>query len=182
MEIHAAQKEVRTVFIGGFVGQLVSSVLWGLSAAFTTWHSQRLGIQVLILGGFLIFPAIQLVLRLMHRPHALSAQNPMGQLAMQIAFTLPLSLPLVGAAALVRIAWFYPAFMIVLGAHYLPFAFLYGMRMFFALCGLLVGAGVIIGLYCPAPASLGAWVTAIILLVFAFLGRGLLSQELSRPS
>ncbi len=41
-----------------------------------------------------------------------------------MAFTLPLSLPVVGAAALYRLEWFYPAFMVVLGAHYLAFAFL----------------------------------------------------------
>ncbi len=48
-------------------------------------------------------------------------------LGMQAAFTLPLSLPVVLAIAAVRPRWFYPAFMILLGAHYLPFVFMYGM-------------------------------------------------------
>jgi hypothetical protein len=37
--------------------------------------------------------------------------------------------------------------MVVLGAHYLPFAFLYGMRILAALAALLVGGGVIIAMY-----------------------------------
>ena len=177
MEIHSAQKEVRTVFIGGFVGQLISSILWLLSAIFATWHSQKLGITVLVLGGFFILPTLQLVLRLMKRPHTLSSQNPMGQLAMQVAFTLPLSLPLVAAASLHRIEWFYPAFMITLGAHYLPFTFLYGMRMFIPLCGLLVSVGLLIGLYLPSSTTFGAWITFIILFIFAFIGRFIVSRE-----
>jgi len=48
-----------------------------------------------------------------------------------VAFALLRSLPVVGAAARCRIEWFYPAFMVMLGAHCLPFVFLCGMRMFF---------------------------------------------------
>jgi len=49
---------------------------------------------------------------------------------MQIAFVLPLSMPLLLPVSLYRLNWFFPAMMILLGAHYLPFVFLYGMRMF----------------------------------------------------
>jgi hypothetical protein len=35
----------------------------------------------------------------------------------------------------------------------------------------LVAGGVVIGLYVPEPFSLGGWVTAAVLLVFAFIGR-----------
>lgn len=40
----------------------------------------------------------------------------MNGLAVQIAFTVPFSLPLVAAATLYRLNWFYPAFMIGVGA------------------------------------------------------------------
>jgi len=89
---------------------------------------------------------------------------------MQVAFVLPLTLPVVGAAALYRLDWFYPAFMIVLGAHYLPFVFLYGMRMFAVLTALLVTAGVVLALYLPLGFSAGAWITAGLLLSFAVVG------------
>ncbi|HEX2455050.1 MAG TPA: hypothetical protein VHI99_15215 [Vicinamibacterales bacterium] len=66
----------------------------------------------------------------------------MGQLSMQVAFTIPANLFVVAGATLYRLNWFYPACMIVLGAHYLPFVFLYGLWQFWVLGALLVGGGV----------------------------------------
>jgi len=171
MQISDAQRDVRTVFMGGFAGQLVSSILWGASAATLTWYSFRAGVLVLVVGGIFIFPLTQMLLRLMGRPHSLPGGHPMNSLAMQIAFTVPLSIPLVMAAALHRHSWFYPAFMIVVGCHYLPFIFLYGMWQFGVLAALLIGSGLLIGLYLPTALALGGWLTAAILLVFAFVGR-----------
>jgi hypothetical protein len=171
MEIKQAQKDVRDTFVGGFAGQLVSSVLWGTSAAACTWHSFHLGEIILVVCGFLIFPLIQLLLRSLGHAYALPKGHPMNALAIQIAFTVGLMLPvLIGIAAL-RPAWFYPAFMIALGAHYLPFVFLYGMWQFAGLCAALVVSGVVIGMYLPNPLSLGAWLTATLLFLFAFVGR-----------
>jgi hypothetical protein len=67
--------------------------------------------------------------------------------------------------------WFYPALMIVLGAHYLPFMFSYGMKLFGALAGVLIGVGVVLGMRVPNRPLVGAWTTAVVLLVFAFVGR-----------
>ena len=88
---------------------------------------------------------------------------------MQAAFVLPASMPLVVPVSLYRLNWFYPAMMILLGAHYLPFMFLYGMRVFGLLATLLVGGGIAIALYLPLNFSIGAWYTGVILLVFALL-------------
>lgn len=177
MKISDAQQEVRLVYLGGFAGQLVSSGVWFVSAALATWSAPAHGIVALVLGGFFIFPLTQLLLRLMGGPASLAATNPMRHLAMQVAFTLPLNLPLVAAATMYRLNWFYPAFMIALGAHYLPFIFLYGMWQFGILAAVLVGGGIAIGLYLPEAFGLGAWFTAIALLVFAFIGRNVALQK-----
>jgi len=171
MEIAQAQKDVRRTFLGGFAGQLVSAVLWGVSAAACTWHSLYSGELILLVGGFLIFPMTQLLLRGMGNAYALPKGHPMNALGIQVAFSLPLTLPVVIGIAALRPAWFYPAFMITLGAHYLPFVFLYGMWQFASLCAILVTSGVVIGMYLPTPLCLGAWLTAAILLIFAFVGR-----------
>ncbi|MGH7495405.1 MAG: DUF7010 family protein [bacterium] len=178
MSIRDAQREVRSVFLGGFAGQLVSSGVWFLSAALATWNSEVRGIYALVFGGFFIFPLTQLLLRIMGRRSALDPGNPMRQLAMQVAFTLPLNLLLVAAATVHRLNWFYPAFMIALGAHYLPFMFLYGMWQFGALAAVLVGAGLTIGLYLRDTFVLGGWFTAFALLLFAFIGRSVALREL----
>lgn len=171
MEISKAQRDVRQTCEGGFYGQIVSAALWASSAVAATWYTERAAILVLVIGGFLIFPLTTLMLRLAGRPATLEAGHPMNALAMQIAFTLPLCLPLVGAAAMYRISWFYPAFMIVLGAHYLPFTFLYGMRMFAGLCGVLVGAGLTLAMWGSDLFSPGAWITTGILVLAAIAGR-----------
>ena len=171
MEIAQAQRDVRTTFEGGFVGGLVSGTLWAVSAALATWSSPRNAILSLVIGGFFIFPLTQLALRLMGRPSALPKGHPMNALAMQVAFTLPLGLPLIAAATLYRRDWFYPAFMIAVGAHYLPFVFLYGMWQFYVLAAVLVGAGFVLGAYLPLPFPTGGWITSVVLVAFAFVGK-----------
>jgi hypothetical protein len=182
VDISDAQKEVRSVFLGGFAGQLVSSLVWFASAVLSLWYAPRISISVLVLGGIFIFPMTQLVLRLMGRPASLPKGHPMNALAMQIAFTVPCSLPLVAAASLYRLNWFYPAFMIVVGAHYLPFVFLYGMWQFAVLAGLLIGGGLLIGVYFSSTFAVGGWFTALALLTFAFVGRQVAQQQATRHS
>lgn len=177
MYVADAQREIRQAYMGGFMGQLVSGLLWLASAAFATWSSPRTGIILIVLGGFFIFPLTRLGLALVRRPVVITPGNPLNALGMQVAFTLPLSLPVVGAAALYRLDWFYPAFMIILGAHYLPFVFLYGMRMFALLTALLVSAGIVLALYLPLSFAAGAWVTAALLLTFAIAGRWVAARE-----
>jgi hypothetical protein len=177
MLVKDAQKEVRTVFIGGFVGQLVSSTLWLVSAALGTWVSPRAAICELVCCGFFIFAITQLLLRISRRPASLRRENPLWFLGMQVAFVLPLSMLLLVPVCELRLGLFYPALMILLGAHYLPFTFMYGMRMFLLLAAILIGAGVVIGMYFPAPFSLGGWVGGVTLLFFAFLGRALVDPK-----
>lgn len=177
MDVAGAQRDVRHTFRGGFAGQLVSGMLWSASAAVGTWGTPRAAIALLVVGGFFIFPLTRLVLRGMGGPSSLRPGNPLNALGMQVAFVLPLTLPLVAAAALHRLNWFYPAFMIALGAHYLPFVFLYGMRLFWALAAVLVGGGVLLGLYVQDTFALGAWLTGAVLLCFAVLGLQVVQRE-----
>jgi hypothetical protein len=179
MHIADAQRDVRTSYLGGFAGQFVSALIWGASAALGTWSTHRAAILSLVVGGMFIYPLTLLVLRLMGRPVSLPRSFPTNSLARQIAFTVPLNLPLAGAATLYHVNWFYPAVMIVVGTHYLPFTFLYGMRQFLALGAALITGGLLIGLYIPTPFSLGGWLTAALLLVFAITGRITATGELS---
>jgi hypothetical protein len=177
MTISEAQREVRTHFSGGFYGQLVSGVLWSISAALATWSSPRAAITTLVAGGFFIFPITELLIRLSGQKQRLSADNTLRELGMQVAFVLPLSMPLLLPVGLYRLNWFYPAMMLLLGAHYLPFVFLYGMQMFAALAAILVGAGVVIAMYAPHTFSTGAWFTAATLLAFAAIGKAHASRS-----
>lgn len=182
MDVQDAQREVRTVFVGGFWGQLVSSAIWLASAALGVWVSPRAAIITLVFGGFFIFPITQLLLRLTRGRASLSSDNPLWHLGWQVAFMLPLSMLLLVPVTAFRLNWFYPALMILLGAHYLPFVFMYGMRMFIALCAILVGSGVIIALHFAGSFSLGGWICGLALFIFAWLGRATVQSEARRKT
>ena len=177
MKVADAQQQVRSMYLGGLIGQLVSAAVWVCSATFASQQSMKAGIIAMVVGGFFIFPMTQLVLKLTGRPAALPAENPLKELAVEVAVIAPLMLPLAGAAALYRIEWFYPAMMIAVGAHYLPFAFLYGMRHFIALAVAMITAGLLVGIYAPQLSIIAAWSTAAMLIIAAFVGFHTWRQE-----
>jgi hypothetical protein len=177
-----AQREMRTRFVGGFYGQLVSAVLWIVSAGLATWRSPRAGIATIVFGGFFIFPVTELLIRAAGERTPLSSANTLRHLGMQVAFVLPLCMPLLVAVSLFRLNWFYPALMILVGAHYLPFVFLYGMPMFAVLSGMLVAGGVLIAMYGATSFSTGAWVTGGVLLIFSAIGRIAADREWRRAN
>jgi len=177
MLVADAQREVRLTFMGGFPGQVVSGTMWLVSAALGTWGSTQNAILVLVVGGAFIFPLTQLLLRAMGRRASLDPGNPLAGLAMQIAFTIPLSLPLIGAATIHRLDWFFPAFLVVVGAHYLPFVFLYGMWSFALLAAILIFGGTWIGVTMSGAFSVGGWFGGAAILAFAVLGLILAGRE-----
>lgn len=177
MNIIDAQREMRSAFLGGFAGQLVSGLIWLVASAISVWVAPLYGMAVLFFGSMLIFPLTQLVVRWLGRPGKTNPGNGLWPLGSQIAFTVPLNFLLVGAATLYRETWFFPAAMIVIGSHYLPFITLYGMKMFGLLAALLVLGGFALGIYIPGMFSLGGWLTGILLIIFAFAGRQIVLNE-----
>jgi hypothetical protein len=177
VNILEAQREMRSAFLGGFAGQLVSGLLWLIAAALGAWVAPGYGMAALFFGSMAIFPLTQMGVRLMGRPGKVSPENRLWGLGPQIAFTVPLNFLLVGAATLYRESWFFPAAMIVVGSHYLPFISLYGMKLFGVLAGLLVIAGAGLALFGPEVFSLGGWLAGVILIAFAFAGRAAVLRE-----
>ena len=60
MDIQDAQRESRSVYIGGFWGQLVSSIIWLVSAALGTWVTPKASI---LAAGKLLPPLAALATR-----------------------------------------------------------------------------------------------------------------------
>lgn len=177
MNFKEYQFEMRSAFLGGFGGQLVSGIIWLVAAVISLLTKPTIGMAALFFGSMFIFPLTQLVVRLIGRPGKVSNQNGLWMLGSQTAFTVPINFLLVGAATLYKTEWFFPAAMIVVGSHYLPFITLYGMRMFGILAAVLVMAGAGLALYGPPIFSLGGWFTGVMLIVFAFLGRATVLKE-----
>ena len=177
MNIRDAQREVRSVYIGGFGGQLVSSVIWLASAALGTWVTPKASILAAVIGGFFIFPLTQMLLHLSGRPASVSKENQFHYLGMQVALVLPFSMLLLVPVGRYNLNLFFPALMVLLGAHYLPFATLYGMRVFLLLAGILMAAGIVVAHYFSGTFSLGAWIGGLVLFVFAWIGRSIAVGE-----
>jgi hypothetical protein len=165
MTIEEAQREVREVYRNGAFGGFVAAALWLASAAAGTWGSKNAAVLVLVFGGFFIYPLTQLALKAAGGQASLRPENPLRFLAMQVAFMVPLCIPLILALTREHANWFYPGFMVVVGAHYLPFVFLYGMPPFWALGGVLVGLGWLLGYHSPSF-TLGGWISGALFLIF----------------
>jgi hypothetical protein len=152
------------------------------SATLGTWVTPKASILTVIIGGFFIFPLTQMLLRLSGRHASVSRENSFNSLGMQVAFVLPFSMLLLVPVGLYQLNWFFPALMVLVGAHYLPFATLYGMRMFLFLAGILIAMGVVIAHYFSGTFSLGAWCGGLALFAFAWIGRSIATAEASAPS
>jgi hypothetical protein len=179
MDVQEAQREVRSVYIGGFWGQLLYSIIWLASAAMGTWVTPKASILTIVIGGAFIFPLIKMLLRLSGRPASVSKENPFNILGMQVALVAPFSMLLLIPVALYNLNWFFPALMVLIGAHYLPFATLYGMRMFLFLAGILMAEGVVVVHYFSGTFTPGAWIAGLTLFVFAWIGRSIATNEAS---
>ena len=155
MDLSNCQREMRNAFLGGFAGQLISGLIWLVAAVASVWLQPHAGMAVLFFGSMLIFPLTQITLQLMGSPAKVSAENGLWGLGSQIAFTVPINFLLVGAATLYHEDCFFPAAMIIVGAHYLPFVTLYGMKMFAVLTGITVVAGTGLAMCAPDIFSLG---------------------------
>jgi hypothetical protein len=177
MLVQDAQREVQTVFVGGFWGRLVSSIIWLASAALATWVRPAAGIWAVVVGGFFIYPLTQLLLGLSGGRASVARDNPLGKLGMQIAFAGGVPMLLLVPVTEFRLTSFYPALMVIMGAHYFPFTFLYGMRIFMPLGAALAGCGVVIAFYAPGSFSRGGWIGGCILFVFAWIGRIAVAAE-----
>ena len=166
MQIEQAQADVRRIYRGGFSGPLVSSLVWFAAAAVSQSGSPSSAMLVLFVGGMLIFPLLSLVLKFMGGPASLPKGHPSIALAMQAAFTLPPGLLVAIALGLYEPALFFPASLVIVGAHYLVFISLYGMRLWGALAAVLIAVGTA-SFWLPDLAAISGWVGAAVLLVFS---------------
>jgi hypothetical protein len=180
MQLDEAQREVREVYLGGWVGAFASAAVWLASAALATWSSRTNGALAIIFGGMFIFPLTMLALRALGRRATLRPENPLGLLAMQVAFTVPLSIPLVLAASQGKPEWFYAGFLIVVGAHYLPFVTLYGQPAFYPVAGIMVGLGFALPKLRPGEFAFGGWVGGVFFVLLGFVLAALHARESRR--
>lgn len=163
-----AQREMRFVYYGGAPGMLTSAAVWLTAGIVSLLVSPERAVWTLFIGGMLIHPISILLTKLMGRSGKHSPGNPFGTLAIATTFWLVLSLPLAYAVSLIRIEWFFPAMLFVIGGRYLTFSTIFGARIFWACGAALALAGYALAHFNTAP-EFGAFTGAAIEAIFAFV-------------
>lgn len=168
--------ELRASYAGGFPFLLIESLIWFASAALGSLHSTRAAIYTLVIGGVLIAPLAEAIRSMMKFP-VLPKTNRLKSLSVQLALTIPLGYPLIAAAAAANINWLFPAFCITVGAHFLPFVYLYQMRAFYFIAAVFVAGGTTIGYFWRDDFSLAGYFGGAVLLITAAVILALIKRE-----
>ena len=170
--------QYRRCHLGGAVYLAVEGVLWLLSATLGAAGQIPVAMLVLLIGGMFIHPIAMLCSRLL----GLSSHDESNRLSVLntwIALTIPLGLPLIFMATAAGHAnLFFPAFAVLVGAHWLPFAYIYSMKSFLAIAGILVLAGILFGFVFTGSFSACGFLVGGILLLFAAIHYLVVRREL----
>lgn len=164
--IEAAQADMRRSYLFGAPGVLVSGLVWLTAGVVALMVSAQAAVLTLLAGGALIFPLSMLLTKLLGISGKHSAGNPLGTLAGEGTFWLLAGCAIAYGMSVLRIEWFFPAMMLVIGGRYLTFQTLYGLRAYWVLGALLGAAGLALALVRAHPV-VGAFAGAAIELVFA---------------
>jgi hypothetical protein len=164
--ISDAQHEMRLSYYGGAPGMLTSAMVWLATGIVATLGSSQRAIWTLFIGGMFIHPISVLLNKVIGRPGKHSRGNPFGTLALASTFWMILSLPLAYSVALLRIEWFFPAMLFVIGGRYLVFSTIFGARIYWGCGAVLALAGLVLARANASP-DLGSFTGAAIEGLFA---------------
>ena len=163
-----AQRDMRSGYMDGGAGALVSGLVWAVAAYVAAWISPERAVWALFVGGMFIHPLAVLLVKLLGRPGRHKDGNPLAPLAMATTFWMIMMLPLAYGVSQLRLELFFPAMMLVIGGRYLCFHTLYGDRLYWIMGAVLAVAGYGLGA-ANAPAAWSAFAGGAIEIGFAGL-------------
>ena len=151
----SAQLDMRTAYMGGASGMLVSGLVW-LTAALVGWQrGVKASVLTLFFGGMLIHPLGVLLDKLAGRSGQHSKGNPLAPLALESTVLLFIGLFIAFVAVQSQPGWFYPIMLLTIGGRYLLFQTLYGLKVYWLIGGVLLLAGALCLVF-TAPFIVGA--------------------------
>ena len=180
LTIANAQREMRFAYYGGAPGMLTSATAWLVAGLVANLQSPDRAVWALFIGGALIHPVAVLFTKALGRPAKHARDNPFGALAMATTVWMILCLPLTYAVSLMRIEWFFPAMLFVIGGRYLTFSTMFGARIYWACGAALALAGYALGRLNAAP-ELSAFAGAAVEAAFAAAIFVVTRRELQGP-
>lgn len=180
MTISEAQKDMRSAYYGGAAGVLVSAAAWLAAGVVSRLVSPAAAVVALLAGGMLIHPLSVLLAKASGRPGTHTPGNPLAPLALECTIWLLLSLPVAYAVSRLRVEWFFPAMLVIIGGRYFTFSTLYGMRAYWA-CGACLAAAGMLLVRVNGTATAGAFAGGAIEAAFAVILFSIARRELRQP-
>jgi len=159
---------MRHAYFSGAPGVLVSGLVWLAAGAVALKSSNQHAVLTLLFGGALIHPLSLVVTRLLGRSGAHTAGNLLGRLVLENTVWLMAGIVIAYGLQSIRIDWFLPAMLLVIGSRYLSFQTLYGLKIYWACGAALIAAGFLLAVL-KAAVFTAAFTGAAIELAFALL-------------
>ncbi|MDX6746193.1 hypothetical protein SHK09_05260 [Polaribacter sp. PL03] len=143
MTLLEAQKDMRKSYFGGGPGALVSGFVW-LSAGITALIStEKLSVIIFFFGGMLIHPLGIVLSKALKRSGKHKKENPLSHLALESTILLFIGLFIAYSILQVHANWFFSIMILIIGARYLIFSSLYGMKIYWVFGAVLILAGIL---------------------------------------
>jgi hypothetical protein len=176
MNFADAQADMRHAYYGGAAGLLASATVWLVASGVARLDSPERAVWALLLGGMLIHPAAVLLAKALGRPGSHTPGNPLAPLALEGTVFFLLAIPAAYALSRFRLAWFFPAMLLLIGGRYLTFSTLYGRRLFWVCGSLLAAAGMLL-----AVSRAPSWVVALVGALIEYLFAAVVVLSMRRP-
>ena len=141
MEFRQSQRDMVAAYYGGATGVLASGIIWCLAGIVAIVSSHTASMISFFVGGTLIFPLSVLLSKGLARSGKHAPDNALRHLAMEGLGTLFVGLFLAYCIARLNPQLFYPTMLLIIGARYLTFQTLYGLKVYWLLGGALILAG-----------------------------------------
>jgi hypothetical protein len=168
MNFEEAQENMNVSYYGGGTGVFASGLVWSIAGMVALFSSQQTSMLTLFFGGMFIHPLGMLLSKILKRSGNHHSENPLGKFALENTVVLFVGLFLAFSIAQLRIEWFYPIMLIIIGARYMTFQTLYGLKVYWLLGLMLITSGVG-GILLDMPFFLGAFVGGGLEIVFSFI-------------
>jgi hypothetical protein len=167
MNFKEAQSDMRSSYYGGGPGALISGIVWIAAAIAALISSQQISVLVFFLGGMLIHPLGILLSKAFKCSGKHKKENPLAALAMESTILLFVGLFIAYCIFQIRPQWFFAIMILIIGARYLVFSSIYGMRIYWVFGAVLIAAG-FGGLVLNTPFYVVGLVGGIIEILFSF--------------
>ncbi|PTT74939.1 hypothetical protein DBR42_29980 [Pelomonas sp. HMWF004] len=176
-----AQADMRSGYLCGVPGIWASGAVWLVAAAVAVQVSHPAGVLALLAGGMVIHPLGVVLAKLLGRTGGHTAGNPLGRLAAEGTFWLLAGIAIAYGMQVLRLEWFFPAMLLLIGGRYLTFQTLYGLKAYWVLGGVLCGVGLVLAL-ARVPAPVAAFAGGLIEVLFAALLFRRAKRDVANPA